>query len=256
MDDPSRRKTATADSFDESAAGYRDSEMHREGADLDRLAAWCEGAATALDIATGAGHTAGALEAVGIPLVVAADAAPSMVATAEGAYPGVAGVVADAERLPFADGSFEAVTCRIAAHHFPEPAAFVGEVARVLSPGGTLAFEDNVAPEDDELEAFLNHLEAMRDPTHVRSHRTTTWTEWFREAGFAIEETTHLMKPIEYEPWVNRIEALDAADRNAVHRFLREAPEAAIEFFDIEYRDDTVQSFGSLKGLLRARLRG
>ncbi len=43
-----------------------------------------------------------------------------MVETATTEFP-IAGVVSDAERLPFADGSFDAVACRIAAHHFPTP---------------------------------------------------------------------------------------------------------------------------------------
>jgi len=252
MDEGSRRKSATADSFGESADGYRESRMHREGADLDRLSAWCSGAATALDIATGAGHTAGALLEGGIPFVVAVDASPSMVSTCRNSYPGTVGVVADAERLPFARDSFEVVTCRIAAHHFPDPRAFVREVARVLAPGGTFALEDNVAPEDDALDAFLNRLEAARDPTHNRSYPTSVWREWLSDAGFSIEETVHLMKPIEYDSWVNRIGSLDENERKAVERLLLEAPDEAADYFEIQTEGGEVQSFGSHKGLIRA----
>jgi SAM-dependent methyltransferase len=225
--------------------------MHREGADLDQLASWCAGSANALDIATGAGHTAGALVDAGIPAVVAS---PSMVSMALESYPRCAGVVADAERLPFASDTFEAVTCRIAAHHFPVPRAFVREVARVLAPGGTFAFEDNIAPEDDELDAFLNRLEATRDPTHHRSYRPSVWTEWLEAAGLDVEETVQLMKPIEYDPWVNRIGTLDEADRATVERLLLEASEEVREFFEVEIDAGEVRSFGSLKGLIRARL--
>ncbi|MEF8819095.1 MAG: hypothetical protein V5A82_05800 [Haloferacaceae archaeon] len=48
MDDP-ERKAATAASFGASAAGYRDSDTHRAGEDLDRLASWCGGATRALE---------------------------------------------------------------------------------------------------------------------------------------------------------------------------------------------------------------
>lgn len=251
MDDHSTRKSATARSFGDSADGYRVSEMHAEGADLETLAAWCEGSTRALDVATGAGHTAGALVKAGVPTVVAADASPSMVATARESFPAVRGVVADAERLPFAADSFDAVTCRIAAHHFPAPEAFVGEVARVLRPGGTFALEDNVAPEDDALDAFVNDLEQMRDPTHFRSHKTSTWQEWLSAAGFDVAETDHLMKPLQYEPWVQRIGALDDDDRAAVHRHLLDTSDEAAEFFDVEYDEDgAVTSFGSLKALI------
>ena len=248
----SRRKSAAAASFGDSAEGYRTSRMHREGADLERLVGWCAGAERALDVATGAGHTAGGLRRVGVPDVVALDAAPAMVATAEADHPGVAGVVGDAERLPFAAEAFDAVTCRIAPHHFPDPAAFVAEVARVVRPGGTFALEDNVAPEDEALADWLNDLEALRDPTHGRSYPTSTWTGWLEAAGFAVEETVHLLKPLAYEPWVHRPGVHDAAGVERVRRHLVDAPPAAVEAFDVRVEDGEPVRFGSLKGLLRA----
>src|SRR5205814_1612422 len=41
-----------------------------------------------------------------------------------------------AEQMPYADGEFSLVTCRIAPHHFASPAEFVREAARVLCGGG------------------------------------------------------------------------------------------------------------------------
>src|SRR5690606_39820909 len=61
-----------------------------------------------------------------------------------------------AEDLPFADGSFDLVTCRIAPHHFADVQRAVHEVARVLRPGGLFLLIDSVAPEDPELDEFLN----------------------------------------------------------------------------------------------------
>ena len=252
MDEGSDRKTATAASFGDSADGYLRSETHREGVDLELLASWCADATLALDVATGAGHTAGALVDVGVQNVVALDAAPQMVALSVESFPGVGGVVGDAERLPFAADTFDAVTCRIAAHHFPDPEAFVAEVARVVRPGGTFALEDNVVPEDDALGSFLNRLESMRDPTHVEAYRASTWRAWLEDAGFSIEETEHLVKRLEVEPWVNRISSLDAEDRERVRQFLLDAPDDAAAFFDVRYEDGDVHSFGSLKALIRA----
>jgi len=57
-------------------------------------------------------------------------------------------VVADSERLPFADGSFDVVTCCNSFHHYPHQAAVIGGFQRVLRPGGVLilvdGFRDNV----------------------------------------------------------------------------------------------------------------
>ncbi len=49
-------------------------------------------------------------------------------------------VVQDAQRLAFADGSFDLVTCRFGIMFFPEPRLALEEVRRVLAPGGRTAF--------------------------------------------------------------------------------------------------------------------
>lgn len=245
-------KRETAASFGAAADAYRDSDVHREGEDLDRLAEWCSDAEVGVDIATGAGHTAGALAAAGVDRVLATDASPAMVATAESAYPAVEGVVADAERLPLATDAADALACRIAAHHFPAPERFVDEVARVLRSGGTLAFEDNVAPPNEEVAAVLDRVERLRDPTHVESHPVERWTEWFRDAGFAVVETRRFTRTLEFDDWV-AAQSLSADRRERVERTLLEAPPAAKEFLEIETDGNRVVSFANLKALIRAR---
>lgn len=48
----------------------------------------------------------------------------------------------DSERLPFADGTFDVVTCSHSFHHYPRQAAAVGEMFRVLKPNGKLLILD------------------------------------------------------------------------------------------------------------------
>jgi SAM-dependent methyltransferase len=53
-------------------------------------------------------------------------------------------VAADGQRLPFADGAFDVVFCDNVVDHAERPAAIVGEMVRVLAPGGLLYFTVNV----------------------------------------------------------------------------------------------------------------
>ncbi|WP_415380241.1 class I SAM-dependent methyltransferase [Halosimplex sp. TS25] len=245
------RKRSTAAHFGDHAAAYLDSEVHRAGDDLDQLGEWCASAERGLDIATGAGHTAGALVDASVERVVATDAAPDMVATATAAFPVVEGVVCDAERLPFAEDGFDAVACRIAAHHFPDPAAFVAEVARVLESGGTFAFEDNVAPADDELDDFLNTVERVRDPTHVRSHAVADWIEWLESGGFTVETSRVVTKTLDYDEWVANVDA-PAERRERIEAAFDDPPPGAVETFELTYEDGEIESFANLKLLVRA----
>jgi len=251
MDDGTEQKRSAAALFDEQAEAYLDSRVHRAGDDLDQLAEWVGSADRALDVATGAGHTAGELAEAGAGHVVATDAAPEMVATATRAFDGVTGIVSDAERLPFATDSFDAVTCRIAAHHFPEPATFVEEVARVLEPGGTLAFEDNVAPDDDALDDFLNRVEQIRDPTHVRSHRVGDWLGWLEDAGLTVEASRVVTKTLDYDEWVANVDP-PAERRERLYAAFDDRPPGATETFEIAGSEGEIESFDNLKLLVRA----
>ena len=250
----SDQKRDTAASFGAAAEDYFESAVHRGSDDLWTLASWCREADRALDVATGGGHTAGALAAVGVPSVVASDVSPEMVAVATREYD-VAGTLADAERLPFRDDAFDAVVCRIAAHHFPDPEAFVDEVARVLESGGTLAFEDNVAPADEELATFLNDVERLRDPTHVELYTVEQWHEWFEREGLTVETVESAAITLEFDAWAERTNVSEA-DRAALTRQFREAPDGAHDRFAVEFADDgSVESFANPKALIRARKR-
>ena len=51
-------------------------------------------------------------------------------------------VQGDSERLPFAEGSFDFVTCANSFHHYPHQDRAVAEMHRVLKPGGRLMIVD------------------------------------------------------------------------------------------------------------------
>ncbi len=247
----SKQDVATA--FGRASTGYRDSPVHRGGRDLSLLSEWASEATLALDIATGAGHTANALMRTGVEEVLVLDLTREMVEMAQSSFPLLRGVVGDAEALPFADNTFDAVSCRIAAHHFPDPATFVSEVARILAPGGVFVLEDNVAPEDEALAEFLNTVEAIRDPTHVESYPEQTWRDWLSAAGFVVEETAWVRRTIEFDSWVDRMNVPE--DRlSELQELFDKAPNAARRYFDIWYAENGVASFTTPKLLVRARL--
>ncbi len=175
------KKTQVQEYFSRTAEGYVTSFSHRGGEDLTRLIAIGEWQPTqhALDVATGGGHTALAV-APHVAHVTVSDLTPRMLEQAR-TYLTSQGVtnadfqVADAEQLPFADASFDRVTCRIAPHHFPNLAQAVKEIARVLKPQGVFLLIDSIAPSDPKLDAFLDTFERRRDASHGRSWTIEEW---------------------------------------------------------------------------------
>jgi SAM-dependent methyltransferase len=172
------------------AEAFRESPTHREGPDLDLLVELCEPApgVNALDVATGGGHVARRLREDGC-IVVTVDPAPGMQPD----------VIARAEHLPFADGSFDVVTCRIAPHHFEDIRKAVGEMARVAR--GLVVIEDNLRIDEQVEEA-----ERLRDPTHVRCYSADEWMELFVGAGLDVERVELLERKRDVDDWLARVE--------------------------------------------------
>jgi ubiquinone/menaquinone biosynthesis C-methylase UbiE len=143
---------------------------------------------------------------------------------------------ADAEDLPFAACSFDLVTCRIAAHHFPHPARFVAEVVRVLQPGGLFLLQDQVTPEDPGTAAWITDFEKRRDPSHQRALSPAEWLALLASSGLSVETDDRFEKRLSLVKWAAAQEgtAEDLADLRAR---LRRAPSAVRDWMrptDIE----------------------
>jgi len=252
-----QQKAAVQAQFGGSADAYVQSAGHSGGDDLDRLI-HCgrqRGAARVLDIATGGGHAALAFAGF-TPTVVATDLTLPMLSAARTFImnQGVAGVhflAADAEALPFRDESFGVVTCRIAAHHFPELLPAIRQVARVLRRGGSFLVEDILGHDDQEAGAFLLEVERRRDPSHVRSFRQLEWTAFLRAAGLTVIDEAIMGKVRVWEEWTRRAR-MSAEAKAALERFVLDAPARCREAFQFELDGNRIVSFADRMLLLRA----
>ena len=87
--------------------------------------------------------------------------------------------VADATRLPFADGSFDAVVSFLMLHHVGAWEEAVREAARVLRPGGRFLGYDL---HDTALNRLVHHVDGIHD---LRSITEGSMEHVLRAAGFA-----------------------------------------------------------------------
>jgi ubiquinone/menaquinone biosynthesis C-methylase UbiE len=163
-------------------------------------------------------------------------------------------LVADAQDLPLAGDSVDIVTCRIAPHHFPDPAAFVAEVARVLRPGGRFLLVDSTVP-DGPVGDLFNAYETVRDPSHVRSLTVEEWTALLEGAGFRIEAVEPFRKRHEFDDWTARMR-VPAEDRERLQAMMRDAGEDVHRAFEVAFDPDTgaVASWVDTKTLFAARV--
>ena len=199
------------DAFDAfEAAGWEEKAVAYErlfGAITDRVvtrlleAASVGAGARVLDVATGPGWVAARAAERGAS-VVGIDVAQAMIARARDAHPSVEFRRADAQELPFADASFDAVVGNLAVMHFSRPERAIAEFARVLRPGGGLALTAWARPSEHRLAGvFLDAIAEARampppdlppGPDFFRFSDDDAFAAALREPGLASPEVTDI----------------------------------------------------------------
>ena len=229
-----------ATQFGPHARAYVESAAHAEGADLARLAALVAArpGARVLDLGCGGGHVTYAV-APHAAEVVATDLSPQMLAAVadEAAARGFRNVRiarGTAEGLPFPDASFDVVLTRMSAHHWHDVGAGLAGMRRVLRQGGLTVVVDVVAPDDAPLhDTFLQAVEILRDPSHVRDYSPTQWLAMLRAAGFTPSAPVVSRLRLDFAPWIARIGTPDLLSQ-AIRGLQARMPPEVAERFEIE----------------------
>lgn len=208
-----------------------------------------------MDLATGTGLIARAAALVSSS-VVGVDISPGvLVAARESSGGDIPFVVADAGALPFSNQSFDLVTCGISLSHFPDVLGALGEVRRVLRPGGRFVASAWGSEEDDPslpaaLDVLDRHMGKEANP-FAELLDEETWAsseqgcEVLQQAGFEKIQVTTLPSqgvypsPATAAEWAftwpliaERVDRLDPATRD---RLLAEATAAVKAANDLSW---------------------
>lgn len=172
-----------------------------------------------LDVAAGAAHLGRAL-APRVAHVSALDLTPEMLVqgqqlAATAGLRNVAFLLGDAVALPWIDGQFDLVACRLTLHQVADPAAVVREMLRVSRPGGRVAVIDMTAPDDPVLAAEMNRIEKLRDPSHGRTLSEQETHHLLTATGAKVVHCSRHDQPVDVEDWMERT-ATPAATRELI----------------------------------------
>ncbi len=203
--------------FGQQAAAYLTSSVHAQGEDLQRLQQWLAASSTAevLDIGCGAGH-ASFTAAPLVSKVIAYDLSSAMLAVVEQSakqrqLTNIDIQQGPAEHLPFADQSFDIVISRYSAHHWHDVPRALREIKRVLKPAGQLIMMDIAAPGLPLLDIWLQSIEVLRDPSHVRNYSPGEWLQMTSESCLRVEQLTTSQLDLDFAQWIARMKTPLAA---------------------------------------------
>lgn len=231
--------TVVTDQFGPRAKAYVESAVHARGADLDALDAIVRtaGPAHALDLGAGGGHVSYlmARHAEGVTASdLSSDMTAAIRATArERSLHNIDTVEAPAEKLPFADETFDFLACRYSAHHWRDFAVGMREARRVLQPGAPAVFIDAYAPGAAVLDTHLQAIELLRDTSHARNYTAAEWLGILGRSGFALNACRTWRLRMEFADWTARMRTPETNVR-AIRALQVAASEEARAHFAIE----------------------
>ncbi|MEO1934383.1 MAG: methyltransferase domain-containing protein [Myxococcales bacterium] len=238
--------------FGESADLYAKSGVHSDPDDLRRMTAAAQlvGNERVLDLGTGTAHTALAFAPL-VADVVGLDLTQEML-DAGGRLARERGIdnldlkLGDAEAIPFENESFDLVVARQCPHHFADVALAVREAARVLRPGGRLLILDSISLPNAKLDTFMNAVEILRDPSHVRNYSLAQWKSFFEDAGIVVRVQHDWLLRLEFEDWTKRGGTAAPAVAQLRAMLSSDAPSEVLEAYAI---DRVSHDFGLPVGL-------
>jgi ArsR family transcriptional regulator len=178
------RRTKSQEFFSSSAGQWdrmRD-DLFGDRFHLAALAAFAEREWTVGDLGCGTGTVSAAL-APFVARVVAVDSSAAMVQAAKKRLQGFDNVDlrrGELESLPIDNGRLDAATLMLVLHHVPEPERALGEVSRVLKPGGRVVLVDMLPHDRDSYRQQMGHVWLGFGDEHVQRLLTGTGFEEVR----------------------------------------------------------------------------
>jgi ubiquinone/menaquinone biosynthesis C-methylase UbiE len=140
-----------------------------------------------LEVGAGSGNFLNIFSGVAGRLV-ALDITEEMLREAQRSFPTMDLLLSDGKRMPFGSRSIHLVSCAQMLHHVHDPLPLLKEMRRVATDDGAVLVVDQVAPESYEQTAFMNQLEALRDPSHATSRSPSVMRVLLQSAGLEIVE--------------------------------------------------------------------
>ncbi|WP_130804611.1 class I SAM-dependent methyltransferase [Acinetobacter ihumii] len=232
--------------YQDKAKAYLKSAVHAQGVEFGKIGEMLKRQSfkRVLDLGCGGGHVTYHI-APDVGQVIAYDLTAQMVQLVleqakERGLNNVMGQQGAAEQLDFADQSLCAVVSRYSAHHWQNVSQAMHEIYRVLKPRGKVIFVDILGNQQPILDTFLQSMEVIRDPSHVRNYSLAEWMTFAERAGFKIEQMDKQTLQLDFSSWVERMQT--PAEAVATLRYLQQkASDEVKNYYQIQ-SDGSFQS--------------
>ncbi|MFW1802104.1 class I SAM-dependent methyltransferase [Acinetobacter nematophilus] len=201
--------------YQNKSEAYLNSKVHAQGIEFKKMQNLIQQHQfkQVLDLGCGGGHVTYQIAAF-TEQVIAYDITPEMVnlvtmQSQQKGFDHVIGQVGAAEQLDFPAEHFDCVISRYSAHHWQNITQALHEIYRVLRVNGKVIMFDIIGNANPILDTFIQTIETIRDPSHVRNYNLSEWMAFVEQAGFKIEIIEKQSLALNFQSWVERMQTLE-----------------------------------------------
>lgn len=145
--------------------------------------------------------------------------------------------------LPFNSAKkYDAIICLHAFHHFSNPQIALINMQTNLNADGLLFVKDNICPQDNELDVFINTLRKLRDASCVKDYNKSEWHLLFENAGLEIQFQKTSKSTVEIKNWLEHSK-LSPAQKESIKKHLINASAHCQNYFQIQYNKNEPVSY-------------
>ncbi len=148
------------------------------------------------------------------------------------------------EAMPFAGQAFDQVTARHLSRSAVDLGALLGEISRILKPGGRLLLSDYLAPEERKrgvmgAARWLNAFCGLREQAPTGFVSRSAWNTHLYQAGFLLDDEAFNREPIIFDEWATQ-PGLSPANIIRLQAMIVQAPEPLRAFLTVEIGADRI----------------
>lgn len=202
-------KRSIQEQFDQQAQHYLQNSPMGDAALLQRIVQLADPAPAAqvLDVACGAGLLVTSFAATARK-VFGVDLSRAMLVEAEkrSAALGQRNTdyrLGDGEALPYADQTFDIVSCKLAFHYFHDPQRAIAEMQRVTRRGGRIVLVDRVSAENRQQQKFHNQIEKLRTPSKTKVYARSEIVSFFERQGLLLNHVEEYEQLQAVDEWMS-----------------------------------------------------
>jgi ubiquinone/menaquinone biosynthesis C-methylase UbiE len=141
-------------------------------------------------------------------------------------------ILGDAEHLPFANRSFDAILCMSTMHYFLDQEKVLREFAHLLKEGGIFVYGD-LSPHESDQKGFFETMEGKISKAHSRYYKASEMKKLFESHGLQVSRSKIIAYRKQYKSLIEDKGNYFGVKPQELHKFIQNVDQETRKQYDV-----------------------